>query len=256
MSAPEPILAVRGLKKRFDDDVVLRGIDLDVLPGDVVALIGSSGSGKSTLLRCINFLERPFAGTIAFAGKKLCEGNETNFRMLGEHELRKARAEMPMVFQQFALFSHKTVLQNLIEGPLVVLRRPRGAVEEEARDTLQRFGLAEKIGAYPGELSGGQQQRVAIARAVMMQPKLILFDEPTSALDPELVADVLAAIQQLAADGMTMVIVTHEMNFARRVADRVHFMAAGEIEEFGSPEQIFSAPKSARLRNFVASMAH
>jgi ABC-type histidine transport system ATPase subunit len=256
MSEKQPILSVRGLKKRFGDQIVLNGIDLDVFAGQVVVLIGSSGSGKSTLLRCLNFLERPYAGSITFGRTALCQDSEQGFKILPERELRAVRAHMPMVFQQFNLFSHKTVLQNVIEGPVVVLRRLRSTAIAEAKEVLARFGLGEKQDAYPGELSGGQQQRVAIVRAVMMQPKLILFDEPTSALDPELVAGVQAAIQSLAAEGMTMVIVTHEMGFARKLADRIHFMAGGRIEESGTPGEIFASPQSARLKSFVASMLH
>jgi ABC-type histidine transport system ATPase subunit len=198
----------------------------------------------------------PYAGAILFGGRALCREGAQGFDVLPERELRGVRAQMPMVFQQFNLLSHRTVLQNVIEGPTVVLGRPRAEAIAEAREALARFGLDEKQDAYPGELSGGQQQRVAIVRAVMMKPKLILFDEPTSALDPELVAGVQAAIQSLAADGMTMVIVTHEMGFARRLADRIHFMAGGRIEESGEPDAIFGSPRSARLKAFVASMIH
>ena len=245
------ILIARNIHKRFGQQRVLKGVDLEVEPGEVVALIGSSGSGKSTLLRCLNFLEMPQLGSITFCGTSLCGGDDGSFRAAAEPQLRVARAQMPMVFQQFNLFANKTVLQNLIEGPLVVLRQKRDPTVSRALEALDRFGLKEKEAAYPGELSGGQQQRVAIARAVMMNPKLILFDEPTSALDPELVAEVLNTIQDLAAEGMTMLIVTHEMGFARKLADVVHFMADGQIAESGPAEQIFSEPRTERLKQFL-----
>jgi ABC-type polar amino acid transport system ATPase subunit len=246
-----PLLVARGIRKAFGQQLVLKGVDLDVDPGKVVAFIGASGSGKSTLLRCLNFLEMPQAGSIDFAGTSLCSGESGSFNTIGEHRLRAARAQMPMVFQQFNLFTNKTVLQNIIEGPMTVLRHKKDAVVPRARSVLDKFGLKEKEDFYPAELSGGQQQRVAIARAVMMNPKLILFDEPTSALDPELVAGVLNAIQALAVEGMTMIIVTHEMAFARKLADTVHFMADGQIAESGSADQIFSAPRTERLRQFL-----
>jgi ABC-type histidine transport system ATPase subunit len=246
-----PILVAKNIHKCFGQQQVLKGVDLEIGPGEVVALVGSSGSGKSTLLRCLNFLEMPQSGSVTFCGATLCVGEDHNFRMAPEAELRVARAQMPMVFQQFNLFTNKTVLQNVVEGPLVVLRQKRDQTISRALKVLDRFGLKEKAAAYPGELSGGQQQRVAIARAVMMNPKLILFDEPTSALDPELVAEVLSTIQDLAGEGMTMLIVTHEMGFARKLADVVHFMCDGQIAESGPAEQIFSAPRTHRLKQFL-----
>jgi ABC-type histidine transport system ATPase subunit len=245
------ILVAKNIHKRFGQQPVLKGVDLEIEPGEVVALVGSSGSGKSTLLRCLNFLEIPQSGSVSFCGASLCVGDDFNFRTAAESQLRVARAQMPMVFQQFNLFTNKTVLQNVVEGPLVVLRQKRDPTISRALEVLDRFGLKQKEAAYPGELSGGQQQRVAIARAVMMNPKLILFDEPTSALDPELVEEVLNTIQDLAGEGMTMLIVTHEMGFARKLADVVHFMSDGLIAESGSAEQIFSEPRTERLKQFL-----
>ncbi|MCO5066150.1 MAG: amino acid ABC transporter ATP-binding protein [Rhizobiaceae bacterium] len=247
----QPILVAKKIRKSFGQKPVLKGVDLEVEPGEVVALIGSSGSGKSTFLRCLNFLEMPQSGSITFGGASLCDGEGESFRIAPERQLRAARAQMPMVFQQFNLFGNKTVLQNLIEGPLVVLRQNREETVSRALEVLNRFGLSDKESSYPGELSGGQQQRVAIARAVMMNPRLILFDEPTSALDPELVAGVLNAIQTLANEGMTMIIVTHEMGFARKLADVVHFMSDGQIAESGPAEQIFSEPRTEPLKKFL-----
>ena len=247
-------LSTRGLCKKFGSLSVLNGIDFDVSAGQVVFIIGASGSGKSTFLRCLNFLEMPNSGRIEFDGTALCQDTASGFRILPDVQLRKFRAKMPMVFQQFNLFTNKTVLQNLIEGPVSVLRKMRSEAIEQALHTLDRVQLRDRCHAYPAELSGGQQQRVAIARALMMQPQMILFDEPTSSLDPELVAGVLETIRSLAAEGMTMIIVTHEMAFARNLADRVHFMAQGNIEESGTAEQIFKRPENPRLRSFVTSM--
>jgi len=248
------ILKVHSLFKRFGDLEVLRGVDLTVSRGDVVFIIGPSGSGKSTLLRCINFLEHPNAGLIEFDGKELCRSDNGQFYVRPERELRVARAHMPMVFQHFNLFKHRTVLENVIEGPIMVLQRPRRDVVAEARQILVEVGLGDKLGSYPAQLSGGQQQRVGIARALAMQPKVILFDEPTSSLDPELVSDVLETIRRLALGGMTMIVVTHEMGFARNLASIVHFMLDGAIAESGPPESIFNAPENERLRVFMRSM--
>jgi ABC-type histidine transport system ATPase subunit len=234
----EPLLSVRGLQKRFGSHEVIKNIDLEVSPGSVTFLIGPSGGGKSTVLRCMNFLETPSAGEITFAGERLC------------------RAQMPMVFQHFNLFAHRTALENVIEGPILVLGRSREQAVADGRELLRRVGLLERADAYPAQLSGGQKQRVAIARAVAMEPSLILFDEPTSALDPELVAGVLDTIRTLAEENRTMVVVSHEMAFARRLADRVHFVADGVIAESGSPDEIFDAPKSERLKQFIRSILH
>jgi ABC-type polar amino acid transport system ATPase subunit len=254
MTVARPLLNVRALRKAFGQLSVLNGIDFDVSAGQVVFIIGSSGSGKSTFLRCLNFLETPRSGSIVFDRTVLCSGSADNFHVLADRELRKYRAQMPMVFQQFNLFSHMNVIHNLIEGPVTVLHRSRVEATEQAVQVLERVQLRDKQHAYPGELSGGQQQRVAIARALMMNPRAILFDEPTSSLDPELVADVLDTIRLLAADGMTMIIVTHEMAFARNLADRVHFMADGRIAESGTPDEIFKNPANPQLRSFIASM--
>ena len=251
-----PILRVQGLRKSFGSLEVLKGIDLTVRPREVAFIIGPSGGGKTTFLRCLNFLETPGGGTIEFAGVRLCHDDGGQFHRRPEREIRQARARMPMVFQHFNLFHHRTVLENVIEGPTVVLKRPRQQAIEDARAILGRVGLADKLGAYPAQLSGGQKQRVGIARALAMQPKLILFDEPTSSLDPELVVGVLDTIRRLAEDGMTMVVVSHEMGFARRLADWVYFMADGMIIEAGPPKAIFESPESERVRTFIGSILH
>jgi ABC-type polar amino acid transport system ATPase subunit len=250
----EAILRIRGLQKRFGVLEVIRGIDLTVRQGEVAFIIGPSGGGKTTLLRCVNFLETPNGGTIEFAGKQLCYEDGRGFHRSPEGEIRQARCQMPMVFQHFNLSNHRTVLANVIEGPTVVLRTPRGQAIEEARRILDRVGLLEKLDAYPAQLSGGQKQRVAIARALAMQPRMILFDEPTSSLDPELVAGVLETIRGLAEEGMTMIIASHEMGFARRLADTVYFVTEGTVVESGSPEKIFETPASQRLKSFIGSI--
>ena len=252
----EPLLRVHGLRKSFGPLDVLKGIDMAVHPGEVTFLIGPSGGGKSTLMRCMNFLDLPDAGEIVFGGKRLCHEDGSVFRAAPERVLRAARSEMPMVFQHFNLFSHRTVLQNVLEGPVMVQRRRRDAVVPEAEEILRRVGLHEKLGHYPDQLSGGQKQRVAIARALAMRPRLILFDEPTSALDPELVAGILETIRGLAESGMTLIVVSHEMGFARKLADRVHFIADGRILESGPPEQIFDNPGNTRLTGFIRSILH
>ena len=251
-----PILQIRGLSKSYGDIQVLRDIDLEVRRGEVIFLIGPSGGGKSTLLRCINFLETPCAGEIAFMGVRLCHQQGQAFRMLDESRLRKVRSRMPMVFQQFNLFSHMTALENVTEGPVQVLGRPREEAMDEARLLLDKVGLGERSDHYPDQLSRGQRQRVAIARALAMKPELILFDEPTSALDPELVSGVLETIRQLAREGMTMIIVTHEMNFARKLADRICFVAEGGILESGTPNELLNPAREGRLARFVQSMHH
>jgi ABC-type polar amino acid transport system ATPase subunit len=255
VAAPS-ILTVRGLRKRFGGIEAVRGVDLTIVQGEVAFIIGPSGGGKTTVLRCINFLEMPNAGTIHFDGKTLCYQDETGFHVAPERDLRRARAEMPMVFQHFNLFNHRTVLENIVEGPTVVLKKRREQAVEEARAVLERVGLADKLEAYPAQLSGGQKQRVGIARALAMRPRLILFDEPTSSLDPELVAGVLDTIRGLAEEGMTMIVVSHEMRFARRLADSVYFVADGIVMEWGSPERLFEKPASERLRVFMQSVLH
>ena len=235
-----PMLSVRGLKKRFGSLEVLKGIDLDVAPGEVVSVIGPSGSGKSTLLRCVNALERPEAGTILIEGRAL-SGPER-------------RAKTGMIFQHFNLFPHLTVLENLMEAPLRAKGLPRSEAQDRALGLLERMGLSDKRDAYPSRLSGGPQQRVAIARALCMEPELLLCDEPTSALDPELVGEVLEVLSDLAAQRMTMIVVTHEMGFARGVSDRVVFMDGGSIIEEGIPERVFEAPRNPRVRAFLEKM--
>lgn len=252
----QPILRVHGLRKSFGAIEVLKGVDLTVRPREVAFIIGPSGGGKTTFLRCLNFLETPGAGTIEFDGNRLCHESGGSFHRRPEREIRQARAQMPMVFQHFNLFHHRTVLENVIEGPTVVLRRPRQEAVQEARDILSRVGLADKLDAYPAQLSGGQKQRVGIARALAMHPKLILFDEPTSSLDPELVVGVLDTIRRLAEDGMTMIVVSHEMGFARRLADWVYFMADGLIIEAGPPKAIFETPENERVRTFIGAILH
>jgi polar amino acid transport system ATP-binding protein len=253
-----PLIQVRGLRKSFGKIEVLRGVSFDVKRGEVLAIIGPSGSGKSTLLRCLNFLEEYQAGDVLFDNALVGYRTDTAGRrkLDSEKNVRRIRARLGMVFQAFNLFPHKTVLENVIEGPVVVKGRPRAEAEAEARVLIARVGLTDKLDAYPTKLSGGQQQRAAIARALAMQPAALLFDEPTSALDPELVGEVLDVMQSLAAEGMTMVVVTHEMGFARRVADRVMMMDQGEIVELAPPEQIFTKPESPRTAEFLRRVLH
>ncbi|WP_277954148.1 amino acid ABC transporter ATP-binding protein [Saccharopolyspora soli] len=237
------MIEITGLSKSFGSLEVLRGIDLEVDRGDVVCVIGPSGSGKSTLLRCVNLLEEPSAGKVVVDGAELTDPDT---------DLDGARRHIGMVFQQFNLFTHLHVLDNLTVAQRKVLGRDKAAAERIARENLARVGLSDKVDAMPAQLSGGQQQRVAIARALSMNPKVMLFDEPTSALDPELVGDVLGVMRQLADEGMTMLVVTHEMQFAREVADRVLFMDAGVIVEQGPPAEVIGAPKEDRTRTFLA----
>ncbi|MCJ1701894.1 amino acid ABC transporter ATP-binding protein [Rathayibacter festucae] len=244
-----------GVHKQYGGNLVIRGIDLTVAPGEVTCLLGPSGSGKSTFLRCINHLEKIDAGTISVAGE-LVGYRRHNGRL---HELRDAeiatrRSEIGMVFQQFALFPHLTVLENLIEAPVLVRREKVSDATARARVLLDRVGLGAKADAYPRSLSGGQQQRVAIARALAMRPRLMLFDEPTSALDPELVGEVLDVMRDLAAEGMTMIVVTHEIGFAREVADTVTFMDGGVVVESGPPERILADPQHERTRAFLSKV--
>ncbi|GAA5041104.1 polar amino acid transport system ATP-binding protein [Thermocatellispora tengchongensis] len=233
---------IRNLRKSFGTLEVLRGIDLTVDAGQVVCVIGPSGSGKSTLLRCVNLLEQPTSGQVFVDGVELTDPDV---------DIDAARRRLGMVFQQFNLFPHLTVLRNVTIAQQRVLGRGRAEAERIAREDLERVGLADKAGAYPGQLSGGQQQRVAIARALAMNPSLMLFDEPTSALDPELVGDVLTVMRKLAEDGMTMLVVTHEMAFAREVADRVVFMDQGVIVEEGPPGQVIGSPRQERTQTFL-----
>jgi polar amino acid transport system ATP-binding protein len=247
------MLRAEGVRKRFGRTEVLRGIDLEVGTGEVMVVIGPSGSGKSTFLRCVNHLES------IDGGRLYVDGELMGYRMRGdrayelkERDAARQRSAIGMVFQRFNLFPHLTVLENVVEAPLRVRGERRSVAEARGREVLDRVGLAGMVHRYPAQLSGGQQQRVAIARALAMQPKLMLFDEPTSALDPELVGDVLDAMKQLAADGMTMVVVTHEMGFAREVGDHLVFMDEGVVVERGSPKQVLSAPAEVRTRTFLA----
>jgi ABC-type polar amino acid transport system ATPase subunit len=244
----EPIVTVQNLHKRFGNLEVLKGIDMQVAPREVVCLIGRSGSGKSTLLRCINFLEEPNEGVISVAGITVPAGERTRQHRQHIIELRERTG---MVFQSFNLFPHKTVLENLIEAPLIVKGMSREQAVPIAERLLDKVGLAEKRDVYPSKLSGGQQQRVAIARALTMEPQVMLFDEPTSALDPELIGEVLEVMRDLARDGMTLLVVTHEMGFAREVADRVIFMDGGVFVEEGPPDQCLTNPRDERTRRFL-----
>ena len=248
-----PLVRVRGVHKAFGHQEVLRGIDLDVRPGEVVVVLGPSGSGKSTLLRCINHLEAIDRGSIEV------DGEQIGFALKGERLVRlpdraiaAQRRRIGMVFQSFNLYPHMTALENVVEAPVGVHGEARAAARENARRLLDRVGLAEKAGSYPRQLSGGQQQRVAIARALAIRPKLMLFDEPTSALDPELVGEVLATMRDLAGQGLTMIVVTHEIGFAREVADRVVFMDGGLVVEDGPPGEVLGQPRHTRLRSFLA----
>ena len=249
-----PMLEIAGISKRFGTLEVLRDVSLSVDAGEVVVVIGPSGSGKTTLLRCINLLEDYEQGTVAVDGEpigyRLDQRTGRRLRM-SEREIAASREHIGIVFQSYNLFPHMSVLQNIVAAPVRVKGTPRAKAETRARDLLAMVGLSDKAAEYPARLSGGQQQRVAIARALAMDPKIMLFDEVTSALDPELVGEVLAAMQQLARDGMTMVVVTHEMSFARDIANRIVFMDAGVIVEQGQPEQVFFQPKTDRVRLFL-----
>jgi polar amino acid transport system ATP-binding protein len=246
-----PLLSVNDVHKRFGRQEVLRGISMSVDEGEVMAILGPSGSGKSTLLRCINQLERVDSGDIIFDGKSVCYRPGTDHKLLSEGDIAKVRAQIGMVFQRFNLFPHLSALGNVMEAPVQVQKLPKDRAREIAVATLTRVGLGARLNAYPAQLSGGQQQRVAIARALAMNPKLMLFDEATSALDPELVGEVLAVMRDLAADGMTMLAVTHEMAFAREAAHRVVFMDEGVIQEEGDPREFFTNPKTDRARAFL-----
>ncbi len=251
----EPMVKAEGVHKRFGRLEVLKGISLEVQPGEVACMIGPSGSGKTTFIRCINHLEK------IDAGRLWVDGRLVGYRQAGDkiYELRDAevcreRSEIGMVFQRFNLFGHKTAVENVIEAPIRVKKVPRSRAVQRAKELLERVGLADKLDSYPAQLSGGQQQRVAIARALAMDPKLMLFDEPTSALDPELVGDVLDVMRRLAKEGMTMIVVTHEMGFAREAADRMMMMDDGLIIEEGPPEHFFQAPREARTKQFLSKI--
>ncbi len=257
MSAPcdaPPLVRIRGLRKNFGTHRVLDGIDLDVHEGAVTVLLGPSGSGKSTLLRCVNHLERPDAGFVEVAGELIgYRYDRGRLHRLRHRQITRQRARIGMVFQQFNLFGHLTVLENVIEGP-VAAGVPRKQAVATAGELLARVGLAGREGSYPRQMSGGQQQRVAIARALALRPRLMLFDEPTSALDPELVGEVLSAIRDLATTGMTMIVVTHEIGFAREVADDVVFLDGGRVVESGPPAQVLSSPSHQRARAFLSAV--
>ena len=238
------IISVKGLQKHFDDGKLkaLQGVDAEIKRGEVVVVIGPSGSGKSTFLRCLNLLETPTKGTVTVEGVDI-----TNPRV----NINKHREKMGMVFQHFNLFPHMSILKNMTLAPMKLLKKTKADAEEKAMGLLKRVGLADRANAYPSQLSGGQKQRIAIVRALCMEPQVMLFDEPTSALDPEMVGEVLDVMKQLAMEGMTMVVVTHEMGFAREVADRVIFMDEGKIVEEGTPEQIFTNPQQQRTKDFL-----
>ena len=239
------MISVKNLKKSFQGTEVLKGINVEIDKGDVICVIGPSGSGKSTFLRCLNLLEQPSDGHIIFEGDDL---------MNKKVDLNAHRQKMGMVFQQFNLFPHMTIMDNLTCAPVMLKKATKAEAEKKAKELLSRVGLADRAGSYPAQLSGGQKQRVAIVRALCMEPDVMLFDEPTSALDPEMVGEVLDVMKELAKDGMTMVVVTHEMGFAREVSNRVIFLDDGVIAEEGTPDQIFGNPQSERLKSFLAKV--
>ena len=250
-----PMISAQNVHKSFGQLEVLKGIDLEVQPGEVACLLGPSGSGKSTFLRCVNHLDKATAGRLYVDGELIGyrEKNGTLYE-ISEKEAAEQRSDIGMVFQSFNLFPHRTVIENIIEAPVQVKKIPEETARARAMELLEDVGLASKANNYPVQLSGGQQQRVAIARAVAMDPKLMLFDEPTSALDPELVGEVLRVMKELAADGMTMLVVTHEMGFAREVADKIYFMDGGTVVESGAPEQVLDNPQHQRTKDFLSSL--
>ncbi|MFP3391235.1 amino acid ABC transporter ATP-binding protein [Brevibacillus sp. SIMBA_040] len=239
------MIKLTNITKSFGRNHVLKGIDLHVNKGEVVVILGPSGSGKTTLLRCINYLERPSDGQIVIGGSIV------DCKRAGKQDILQLRRKSAMVFQQYNLFKHKTALENVMEGLVIVQKRPKEEARERSVSVLEKVGLSSKLDAYPSELSGGQQQRVGIARALALEPEVILFDEPTSALDPELVGEVLEVIRKIAKEGITMIVVTHEMGFAREVSNHVVFMDGGVIVEEGTPQEIFSSPKEERTKQFL-----
>ena len=255
MGEAVPALVIEDLHKSFGELEVLKGISMTAYDGNVIAMIGSSGSGKSTLLRCINLLETPDSGRVYVNGELIRMRPTRDGHAVPEdhRQVDRIRSRLGMVFQSFNLWSHMTVLENVIEAPVHVLKLPKAQAVERAKALLNKVGIADKLTHYPAHLSGGQQQRAAIARALAMEPRVMLFDEPTSALDPELVGEVLRVIRQLAEEGRTMLLVTHEMGFAREVASEMIFLHQGRIEEQGSPSQVFGNPRSERCRQFLAS---
>ena len=248
------LFEVKNIKKSFGDHHVLQDISISVEQGEVVAILGPSGSGKSTLLRCSTLLETMDDGTLSFDGKNACVSENGKSVYASKGEIREIKQSYGLVFQDFNLFPHYTVLKNVCDAPIHVLKRDKSEVEKEAKELLAKVGLDQKLDAYPAQLSGGQQQRVAIARALAMRPKIIFFDEPTSALDPEITAGILRVLRQLAEEKMTMVIVTHEIGFARNVADRVIFMDGGVVVEEGKPEDVIDKPRSERMKAFLQKM--
>ena len=254
MAEAVPAVSVRNLRKSFGALEVLKGVSFDAHDGDVISILGASGSGKSTLLRCINMLETPTSGDVVVAGEtiRLRQRRDGTSEPADQVQIDRIRAGLGMVFQSFNLWSHMTVLDNVMEAPVHVQKRPRAEVRDEAMAILEKVGIAERAGYYPGHLSGGQQQRAAIARALAMKPKVMLFDEPTSALDPELVGEVLRVMRAIAQEGRTMLVVTHEMGFARDVSSRVLFLDKGEIEADGAPADLFGAGATDRFRQFIA----
>ena len=245
MNTNAPLIKTVNLKKSFGDIEVLKGIDLEIKKGEVLVIVGPSGSGKSTFLRCLNMLERPTGGEIYFEGINLLDKNV---------DINRHRQKMGMVFQHFNLFPHMTILKNMSLAPMKLLKKSRAEAENKAKMLLERVGLSDRADAYPSQLSGGQKQRVAIVRALCMDPDVMLFDEPTSALDPEMVGEVLDVMKNLAKNGMTMVVVTHEMGFAKEVADKVIFMDEGKIMEEGTPEELFNNPKNDRTKAFLSKV--
>jgi arginine/ornithine transport system ATP-binding protein len=250
-----PLLVAEGIVKRFGTNEVLKGVGVTARQGDVIAMIGSSGSGKSTFLRCLNLLEAPNAGNITLAGEALdlVPGRDGALKARDAAQLQRLRTRVAMVFQHFNLWAHMTALQNVMEAPVQVLGVAKAEARERAEAYLQKVGVAHRRDAYPAHLSGGEQQRVAIARALAMEPQVMLFDEPTSALDPELVGEVLKVMRSVAAEGRTMIVVTHEMGFAREVSSQVVFLHQGRIEEQGTPAEVLGAPRSERLQAFLSN---
>lgn len=250
------MLVAENIHKSFGDLHVLKGVSVNAAQGDVISVLGSSGSGKSTFLRCVNFLEPPDSGRIVLDGEEIVARTDQAGRIIGadSKQITRLRSKLGMVFQNFCLWAHMTVLENVMEGPVQVLGQSKAEAESEAMRQLEKVGIGDKAKMYPSQLSGGQQQRVAIARALAMNPKVLLFDEPTSALDPELVGEVLKVMRGLADEGRTMIVVTHEMGFAREVSNKVVFLHQGLVEEEGAPDQVFGSPKSARCREFLASV--
>ena len=255
MTDPAVALEINDLHKSYGSLEVLKGISLTANVGDVISILGSSGSGKSTFLRCLNLLESPSAGSIGFSGEelKLKVGKDGSLQAADQKQLERMRASIGFVFQNFNLWPHMTVIENIMEAPVHVLKQDKATARKKAEEYLEKVGLLDKSDSYPNQLSGGQQQRIAIARALAMEPKVLLFDEPTSALDPELVGEVLNVMRDLAAEGRTMLIVTHEMRFAREVSSQIVFLHQGQVEEQGTPDKVFDNPDSDRCRTFLSS---